>query len=107
MLVLSATVFGVLAVAGTQRRWLVGLTGAGVGAAVLAVVLGFLKPYQLDRFMAFTNPDLDPRWAGYTVEQDRIPIGTRGLFGQGIFGGSHHTSGFGHEQTPDYSLHNP
>ncbi|NYG58276.1 rod shape determining protein RodA [Nocardioides daedukensis] len=102
MLVLSATVFGVLAVAGAQRRWLVGLTGAGVGAAVLAVGLGFLKPYQLDRFMAFTNPDLDPRGAGYNVEQARIAIGNGGIFGQGLFDGSQTKSGFVPEQHTDF-----
>ncbi|MDT0202809.1 rod shape-determining protein RodA [Nocardioides sp. AE5] len=102
MLVLSATVFGVLAVAGASRRWLVGLVLAGGAAAVAAVVLGFLKPYQLDRFMAFTNPDLDPRGAGYNVEQARIAIGNGGVFGQGLFDGSQTRSGFVPEQHTDF-----
>src|SRR3954454_25138804 len=61
MLVLSATVFGVLAVSGAARTWLIGLFVAEVAAAPLAVRLHVLKSYQIDRFMAFTNPDLDPR----------------------------------------------
>src|SRR4051794_40736895 len=56
LLVLSATVFGVLAVAGAPRRWLVLLAAAGVTAAVAAFVGHLLKPYQVDRFLAFTNP---------------------------------------------------
>ncbi|MCP6053711.1 FtsW/RodA/SpoVE family cell cycle protein, partial [Klebsiella pneumoniae] len=79
---------GVLAVSGAPRRWLALLDGGGVTAAVAAVAGGVLKPYQVDRFLAFTNPDLDPRGAGYNVEQARIAVGNGGLFGQGLFEGS-------------------
>ena len=56
MLVLSATVFGVIAVSGAPRRWLVGLFVGAIAAATAVVRLGILKDYQIDRFMAFTNP---------------------------------------------------
>ncbi|MGD9960940.1 rod shape-determining protein RodA [Nocardioides sp.] len=102
MLVLTATVFGVLAVAGASRRWLGALLVGGVLAASLAVVGNVLKPYQIDRFMAFTNPGLDPRGAGYNVEQARIAVGNGGLFGQGLFGGSQTRSGFVPEQHTDF-----
>jgi rod shape determining protein RodA len=102
MLVLSATVFGVLAASGARRRWLALLAGAGVAAAAAAVVGGFLKDYQVDRFMAFTNPDLDPRGAGYNVEQARIAVGNGGLFGQGLFDGSQTRAGFVPEQHTDF-----
>src|SRR6478609_1063428 len=102
MLVLSATVFGVLAVAGTPRRWLALLVAAGVTAAVAMVAGGFLKAYQVDRFLAFTNPDLDPRGAGYNTEQARIAVGNGGLFGQGLFAGSQTRSGFVPEQHTDF-----
>lgn len=102
MLVLSATVFGVLAVSGAPRRWLAMLAAGGVTAAVAAVAAGFLKQYQVDRFLAFTDPDLDPRGAGYNVEQARIAIGNGGLFGQGLFGGSQTRAGFVPEQHTDF-----
>ncbi|MEI2712477.1 MAG: rod shape-determining protein RodA [Nocardioides sp.] len=102
MLVLTATVFGVLASAGTPRRWLALLAAGGVTGAVAAVAMGVLKPYQVDRFMAFTNPALDPRGAGYNVEQARIAIGNGGLFGQGLFDGSQTRSGFVPEQHTDF-----
>ncbi len=102
MLVLTATVVGVLAVSGAPRRWL-GLLGAGgVTAAVVAVAAGVLKDYQVDRFLAFTNPDLDPRGAGYNVEQARVAVGNGGLFGQGLFSGSQTRSGFVPEQHTDF-----
>jgi len=102
MLVLSATVFGVLAAAGVTRRWLGLLVTGGVIAALAAVAGGVLKPYQLDRFLAFTNPDLDPRGAGYNTEQARIAVGNGGLFGQGLFHGSQTRAGFVPEQHTDF-----
>jgi rod shape determining protein RodA len=102
MLVLSATVFGVLAASGAPRRWLALLAGAGATTAVLAVSLGMLEDYQVDRFLAFTNPDLDPRGAGYNTEQARIAVGNGGLFGQGLFEGSQTRSGFVPEQHTDF-----
>ena len=102
MLVLSATVFGVVAASGAPRRWLVLLLGGGVTAAVAAVSAGVLKQYQVDRFLAFTNPDLDPRGAGYNIEQARIAVGNGGLFGQGLFHGSQTRSGFVPEQHTDF-----
>ena len=102
MLVLSATVFGVLAVAGAPRRWLVAAGRRRRHGAVAAVAGGVLKAYQVDRFLAFTNPDLDPRGAGYNTEQARIAVGNGGLFGQGLFHGSQTRSGFVPEQHTDF-----
>ncbi len=102
LLVLSATVLGVLAAAGTPRRWLALLVGGGAVTAVTAVALGLLEDYQVDRFLAFTNPGLDPRGAGYNTEQARIAVGNGGLFGQGLFDGSQTRAGFVPEQHTDF-----
>lgn len=102
MLVLSATVFGVLAVSGAPRRWLTGLVGVGVVGAAFVVVTGVLKAYQVDRFLSFIDPTLDPRGAGYNTTQARTAIGNGGLFGQGLFDGSQTHSGFVPEQHTDF-----
>jgi rod shape determining protein RodA len=102
MLVLAATVFGVLAVAGVPRRWLVSLFAGGVVLATLVVSLGLLKQYQINRFMAFTNPGLDPRGAGYNTTQARIAIGNGGVFGQGLFHGGQTQNAFVPEQHTDF-----
>ncbi len=102
LLVLTATVIGVLTASGAPRRWLAVVVGGGVGAAVLAATSGLLEPYQVDRFLAFTDPSLDPRGAGYNTEQARIAIGNGGLFGQGLFSGSQTRAGFVPEQHTDF-----
>jgi rod shape determining protein RodA len=102
MLVLSATVFGVVALAGAPRRWLFGLVAGVVVAAVGGVRLGVLDDYQVDRFLAWTNPLLDPLGAGYNTQQARIAIGNGGLFGQGLFEGSQTQAGFVPEQHTDF-----
>jgi len=102
MLVLSATVFGVLAVSGARRRWLVAVLVSAGGVAAVGLAGGVLKAYQVDRFLAFVNPDLDPRGAGYNVEQARIAIGNGGLLGQGLFHGSQTRAGFVPEQQTDF-----
>jgi len=102
MLVLSATVFGVLAASGAPRGWLGGLAAGAVVGSVAAVQLGVLKSYQVDRFLAFLDPTLDPRGAGYNTTQARIAIGNGGVFGQGLFAGSQTKSGFVPEQHTDF-----
>ncbi|HEY7043133.1 MAG TPA: rod shape-determining protein RodA [Nocardioidaceae bacterium] len=102
LLVLGVTVFGLVAVAGAPKRWLVLLAGGAVAGAVAAVQLGLLKGYQLDRFGSFLDPTLDPRGAGYNTTQARIAIGNGGLFGQGLFQGSQTQSGFVPEQHTDF-----
>jgi rod shape determining protein RodA len=102
MLVLTAIVLGVLAAAGAPRRWLALLVAGGLAGAVTAVWLGLLKDYQVDRFLAFTNPGLDPRGAGYNTEQARIAVGNGGVLGQGLFQGSQTRSGFVPEQHTDF-----
>ncbi|MEZ5194638.1 MAG: FtsW/RodA/SpoVE family cell cycle protein, partial [Nocardioides sp.] len=100
--VLTGTVLGVLAAAGVPARWLAGLTLGGAAAALAAAPLGLLADYQVDRFLAFTDPGLDPRGAGYNTEQARIAIGNGGWLGQGLFHGSQTRAGFVPEQHTDF-----
>src|SRR5699024_5040804 len=81
LLVFVAIIFGMLAMAGTAKRWLVAMIAAGVAAVLLALATGVLQKYQLLRFEAFTNPALDPRGAGYNTIQARIAVGNGGIFG--------------------------
>jgi rod shape determining protein RodA len=102
LLVLGGAAFGALAVAGVARWWLFGVVAGGAAAVTAAVAGGLLKQYQINRFLAFTDPSLDPRGAGYNVDQARIAIGNGGLFGQGLFNGSQTRAGFVPEQQTDF-----
>ena len=92
-----------LAASGAPRRWLgAARRRRGRRPRSSRCRPGCSKDYQVDRFLAFTDPDLDPRGAGYNAEQARIAVGNGGLFGQGLFDGSQTRSGFVPEQHTDF-----
>jgi rod shape determining protein RodA len=101
-LVLVFVVLGVLAVAGAPRRWVAGLLLAGAVVAGGAAHLGVLSDYQVDRFAAFANPELDPRGVGYNTNQARIAIGSGGLLGKGLLQGTQTSGRFIPEQQTDF-----
>jgi rod shape determining protein RodA len=100
--VMGMIVLGILAVAGTSLKWLGALLAAGALAAFAAVQLGVLDKYQIDRLLAFTNPDLDPQGIGYNTNQARIAVGSGGVFGTGLFQGSQTSGAFVPEQQTDF-----
>ena len=100
--VMGMIVLGILAVAGTRLVWLAGLLGLGVLGAFVAVQVGVLDQYQIDRLLAFTNPGLDPQGVGYNTNQAFITIGSGGIFGLGIFHGTQTGGGFVPEQQTDF-----
>ena len=102
LIVLVAITFGIIALAGAGKRWLIGLIAVGAAAVAGAIAVGLLADYQLDRFRAFTDPSLDPKGAGYNTIQSRVAIGNGGLFGQGLFDGSQTQAGFVPEQHTDF-----
>ena len=101
-LVLVFIVLGVLAVAGASARWIGGLLAAGALVCVTAVQVGVLDDYQVSRFAAFANPELDPRGVGYNTNQARIAIGSGGLLGKGLFEGTQTAGRFIPEQQTDF-----
>jgi len=102
VMVLGSIVFGIIAVSGVPKRWMLGLLTAGVVVAAVAIQLQVLKEYQLARFIAFAHPSSDPQGIGYNVNQARIAIGNGGVFGQGLFHGSQTQNGFVPEQHTDF-----
>jgi rod shape determining protein RodA len=102
VMVLGSIVFGIIAVSGVPKRWMLGLLTAGVLIAAIAIKLQVLKQYQLSRFIAFANPSSDPQGIGYNVNQARIAIGNGGIFGQGLFHGGQTQNAFVPEQHTDF-----
>ncbi|WP_020393076.1 rod shape-determining protein RodA [Kribbella catacumbae] len=102
VMVLGSIVFGIVAVSGVPKRWMLGIVTAATVIAVLAIQFNVLKKYQLARFTAFADPSQDPQGIGYNVNQARIAIGNGGVFGQGLFHGSQTQNAFVPEQHTDF-----
>ncbi|POX53515.1 rod shape-determining protein RodA [Streptomyces sp. Ru71] len=102
VLAMVAIVLGVLLASGASNRWVFGLLTTGAIGCVAIWQLHILDEYQINRFAAFANPDLDPAGVGYNTNQARIAIGSGGLTGAGLFHGSQTTGQFVPEQQTDF-----
>lgn len=102
VMVMVIIVLGVLLASGATNRWVFGLLGTGALGAIAGWQLHILDTYQINRFAAFANPDLDPAGVGYNTNQARIAIGSGGLTGSGLFHGSQTTGQFVPEQQTDF-----
>ncbi|GGX50978.1 rod shape-determining protein RodA [Streptomyces minutiscleroticus] len=102
VMVMVVIVLGVLLASGASNRWVLGLIGAGAAGAIAVWQLKILDDYQIARFAAFANPELDPAGVGYNTNQARIAIGSGGLFGTGLGQGSQTTGQFVPEQQTDF-----
>lgn len=108
-LVVIAIMVGMLFVAGANRKLLIGIFGGGSLAAV-GYVLGHwkfgwwipLKTYQLNRILVVFDPNIDPKGAGWNVWQSKIAIGSGGLLGKGLGGGTQSMGQFLPEQWTDF-----
>lgn len=101
-LVLMAIVYTMLTVAGVRARHLAVLALLGLTAAVGAVNLGVLKPYQVRRLTSFIKPSQDAERSGYNSDQSQTAIGNGGLTGRGLFNGSQTNAGYVPEQHTDF-----
>ena len=79
--VLTATAFGVLFIAGARWRDVIGLAVIGSGL-LLAVAMS--SPYRLRRLTSFRNPWEDPFDSGFQLTQSLIAIGRGGWTGVGL-----------------------
>ena len=102
VMVMVVIVLGVLLTSGASNRWVLGLIATGATGAIAVWQLGVLDEYQINRFAAFANPELDPAGVGYNTNQARIAIGSGGLLGTGLFKGSQTTGQFVPEQQTDF-----
>lgn len=101
-LVIGSIVIGILLAANASTKWLLGIVGSVVAAGFLAVVLGILDRYQLDRLLTFMDPTHDLQGIGYNTHQARIAIGGGGLWGQGLFQGNQTQGAFVPYQQTDF-----
>jgi rod shape determining protein RodA len=85
---------------GVRRRVIVCALLCG---ALLAMPLWRgLHDYQRQRIISLFNPDLDPRGAGYHINQSKIAVGSGELFGKGFMQGTQTQLEFLPEHTTDF-----
>ena len=87
VLILGSVALSIIAVSGAKTRWVIGLIGGAAISVMLAIQLGFLKEYQVQRLTSFINPGDNVTSAAYNANQARIAIGGGGMFGYGLFQG--------------------
>jgi len=76
---------------------------ANVMGGVLAIPFwNRLAPYQQNRLLAFLNPDVDPRSAGWHVIQSKVAVGSGGLLGKGFTEGTQKRLAFLPAQHTDF-----
>ncbi|MFI0432402.1 MAG: rod shape-determining protein RodA [Candidatus Nanopelagicales bacterium] len=102
VLVIAATVLGMLAVAGTASWVLWGLIAGAAASAFAIIRFGVLEKYQVDRLLIFMNPNADPLGAGYNTRMARLAISGGGVAGQGLFSGPTTQGGFVPYQQTDF-----
>ncbi|WP_336216454.1 rod shape-determining protein RodA [Nonomuraea sp. LPB2021202275-12-8] len=101
-LVLAAISASALVISGVRKRLIALLTLIGAAGVFSVFYFEMLEPYQLARFTAFLDPNVDPRGVGYNSTQSLIAIGSGQLFGKGLLGGGQTTGRFVPEQHTDF-----
>jgi len=85
-LLIAASGFYVLYLAGLSWKVIVGLGAAAVAAGPL--VWPQLREYQRERILTFLDPARDPLGAGYHSSQASIALGSGGVVGKGWLNGT-------------------
>lgn len=100
-IVLVAIVVATMTFGGVSGRWLAAAISVLVAGVALVLGLHLLKPYQQQRFTAFTNPNGNTS-TSYQLKQSEIAIGDGGLTGRGFLAGTQTNGGYVPEQQTDF-----
>ena len=98
---LAATGFAIVFLAGLDWRWMFWGVVAAIGLAAV-YLLYFIEEYQLARISNFLNPEADIMGAGYHRQQSIIAIGSGGATGKGFGRGTQTQLDFLPEKQTDF-----
>jgi rod shape determining protein RodA len=102
MLVFAFVLLVMLFVGGSTLRQLGFLALATIIGTVGLFQLGQIEEYQITRLTAFIEPETATLDAVYNQVQSEIAIGSGGIFGKGLFGGSQTNLQFVPVQSSDF-----
>jgi rod shape determining protein RodA len=91
-----------LASAGMPGRYLLLLIVGAVVLVLLALKVGVLQHYQIERLTSFISPNGASQTATYNVTQAKDAIAVGGVFGQGLFHGALTNLAYVPEQQTDF-----
>ena len=91
-----------LAVAGMPGRYLILLIVGAVVVVVVALNLGLVKHYQIQRLTSFISPNSASQDVTYNVNEAKTAIAHGGIFGQGLFKGAQTNLAYVPEQQTDF-----
>jgi rod shape determining protein RodA len=83
VIIWAPVLLALLFVGGIPLRYLICILLLCIAFIPIAVNLG-LKPYQKERILAFTDPDIDRQGAAWAINQSLIAIGSGGWSGKGF-----------------------
>jgi len=101
-LIIGASGMLVLLLAGIPWRYVFGAITLGVMAA--PALWYVLRDYQRQRILTLLDPERDPLGAGWNTIQAKTAIGSGGVFGKGLFGGTQSHLDFLPESQTDFIL---
>ena len=91
-----------LATAGMPGRYLVLLIVGAATVVIMALNLGLLQHYQIERLTSFISPNGANQTVTYNVTQAKEAIAVGGIFGQGLFHGALTNLAYVPEQQTDF-----
>ena len=101
-IVCSVILLVMLAVAGMPGRYLLLLVVGAVIVVLLALNLGLVKHYQIQRLTSFISPNSASVDVTYNVNEAKTAIAHGGIFGQGLFKGDQTNLAYVPEQQTDF-----
>lgn len=101
VLVMLFAAFTIIIVAGAELRWLGLLIGIGAVAFFLALQLGLVHQYQLDRVTGFFNQHSNTSSA-YNLRESKVAVSSGGLTGKGLLRGTQTNFSYVPENQTDF-----
>ncbi|MFQ5587242.1 MAG: rod shape-determining protein RodA [Nitrospiria bacterium] len=101
---ISTIFLSMIFVLGLKSKFLIysSLISAMLSPFIGLFVWNHLQDYQKKRLFTFMNPLEDPTGTGYQIIQSKIAIGSGGLLGKGLFGGTQSQLKFLPERHTDF-----